>query len=184
MDCVVRPTRSDVSSNLPFLHDLQRHSSPLKANEGSVSYKLNESEDVELSVMVRAKVLKDRIVSSSDKSTQGQGTVDPKVAGICSGDYGNIHGSPDAENNSGTNELPTDFAELGFMDSAAQPYARCYADADDDFGSRLNIPGCSNTSQIQSFMTYQQGTWPHTSGQENPSTLFDWEHVPREESTQ
>ncbi|RRT83225.1 hypothetical protein B296_00008244 [Ensete ventricosum] len=154
--------------------------------------------------MSRYKVLKDRSVSSSYRSTE---ELDPEDTGTCSGTREVVYGSPDVANTCSIKDLPVNLADLGFMESVMQPYDEdrptprslhlnavqpLGAGSDDELGSGLNIsgyvdakrkfPGPLNGSLIQSYMTYNQGNWSFTSGYENSSS--EWEHVQGEESTQ
>ncbi|KAJ8486340.1 hypothetical protein OPV22_018825 [Ensete ventricosum] len=216
-------SQSDTSSSLPFAHDLQGHkgkgvlagtiyptevseriSKCQNPHEASATCESNKSEDIESSLMSRYKVLKDRSVSSSYRSTE---ELDPEDTGTCSGTREVVYGSPDVANTSSIKDLPVNLADLGFMESVMQPYDEdrptprsshlnavqpLGAGSDDELGSGLNIsgyvdakrkfPGPLNGSLIQSYMTYNQGNWSFTSGYENSSS--EWEHVQGEESTQ
>ncbi|CAL9151820.1 unnamed protein product [Musa hybrid cultivar] len=228
----LKPVQSGMSSSLPSAHDLQVNDSPLKAkgslsgiisptldgeeigscqlpHEASSTHELNKSEDIESSVMVRFKVLKDRIISSNYRSMEEQGTLVDSDTGTCSDAKENAPGSPDVTDSSGTKDR-INLADLGFVEGVVQPCdthkprpwfslsetrldvqppaatsdseirlgldTSKYENNQEVFSSPLNV------SLIQSYMTYKQGSWSLTGGHINPS--FEWEHVPREESTQ
>ncbi|KAJ8455695.1 hypothetical protein OPV22_035044 [Ensete ventricosum] len=177
--------------------------------EASSTHELNKSEDIESSVMARFKVLKDRIISSNYRSMEEQGTLlNSEDTGTCSDAKENTPGSLDVADSSGTKDR-INLADLGFVEGVVQPYdthePRPWfplsetrldvqppdATSDGEIRPGLDTSKYENTevfssplngSLIQSYMTYKQGSCSLTGGHINPS--FEWEHVPREESTQ
>ncbi|URD95167.1 hypothetical protein MUK42_31823 [Musa troglodytarum] len=179
-------------------------------HEASSTHELNKSEDIESSVMARFKVLKDRIISSNYRSMEEQGTLLDSDTGTCSDAKENAPGSPDVADSSGTKDR-INLADLGFVEGVMQPNGTHKpkpwfslsetrldvqppaATSDGEIRPGLDTSKYENTKEevfsgplngslIQSYMTYKQGSWSLTGGHTNPK--FEWEHVPREESTQ
>ncbi|RZS21728.1 hypothetical protein BHM03_00054400 [Ensete ventricosum] len=138
-----------------------------------------------------------------------QGTLlNSEDTGTCSDAKENTPGSLDVADSSGTKDR-INLADLGFVEGVVQPYdthePRPWfplsetrldvqppdATSDGEIRPGLDTSKYENTevfssplngSLIQSYMTYKQGSCSLTGGHINPS--FEWEHVPREESTQ